>query len=244
VTPPPDAGSAFTPQSSSVGGGPFFVSERDGRPTLILREDAPNIRYARLDRAACERELARRAIAFSHAPETAGVLTPIWLRGPLHGVAVHSGLPPAKRATSVLEIFDCRLVLALDDFAALAAERGVVEIVHMSAFRSKADGGCTPKYVGKQHCAGLAVDVGTLRRKDGSALSVEKDFHGHIGTATCAAGAAPKLPTASALELWDLVCESARRATFHVILTPNYNAQHKNHFHLEITPDAEWMLIK
>ena len=34
------------------------------------------------------------------------------------------------------------------------------------------------------------------------------------------------------------------QAIFNVILTPNFNKQHKNHFHVEITPDAAWMLIK
>jgi len=28
------------------------------------------------------------------------------------------------------------------------------------------------------------------------------------------------------------------------MLTPDYNAEHKNHFHLEITPEAGWMMVK
>ena len=28
-----------------------------------------------------------------------------------------------------------------------------------------------------------------------------------------------------------------------MMLTPNYNAEHFNHFHVEITPDANWMMI-
>jgi hypothetical protein len=49
---------------------------------------------------------------------------------------------------------------------------------------------------------------------------------------------------AASAELWGFVCDSAERAVFNVILTPNFNKQHKNHFHVEITPDAAWMLIK
>jgi hypothetical protein len=158
-------------------------------------------------------------------------------------VSIHSTLPPAARETSTLEIFDCRLVVALDDFSAILARLGVVEIVHFSAYRTQAQGGCTPKYVGKQHCGGLAVDVGLFRKRDGSTLDVERDFHGKIGQSTCG-GARPEPATPAANALWDLVCESARRAIFHVILTPNYNAQHKNHLHLEITPDAGWMLVR
>ena len=173
-----------------------------------------------------------------------GVLAPVRLRGPLHGVSIHSGLPEKLRAKSTIEVFDCRLVLALDDFAALLAEHEIVDVVHMSAFRSERDRGCTPKYTGKQHCAGLAVDVGTFNKKDGSVLDVEKDFHGRIGGATCTAGAGPNPATPAAKELWDIVCESEQRGIFHVILTPNFNAEHKNHFHLEITPDVDWTLLK
>src|SRR5262249_43024075 len=125
----------------------------------------------------------------------------------------------------------------------LLASHDIVEMVHLSAFRPRSAHGCTPKYAGKQHCAALAVDVGSFRRKDGSVLDVERDFHGRIGLGTCFPNVGPKLPSPSANELWSFVCDSARRATFNVILTPNYNAEHKNHFHLELTPDAGWMLI-
>ncbi|MBX3193303.1 MAG: extensin family protein [Labilithrix sp.] len=200
--------------------------------------------YARLDRLSCEAELGRRGIAWARANETPGVLAPVRLRGPLAGVSVHSGLPAAQRERSHNEIVDCRLVLALHDFAAIVASRGVVEMIHMSAYRPQSENGCTPRYVGKQHCAALAIDVGYFKRSDGTTLNVEKDFHGRIGQATCSGYAAPQPPTPIASELWGWVCEAARRRIFNVILTPNHDAQHKNHFHLEIMPDAEWMMIK
>jgi hypothetical protein len=221
-------------------GGPFYDPEPN--PTAILRPDAPSMRYAKLDQANCEAELKRRAVAFVRGEPTAGVLAPVRLRGPLHGVTIHSALPAAQIAKSPLELFDCRLVLALDDFAVLAAKRDIVEMIHMSAYRSRAAGGCTPKYVGQQHCAALAVDVGTFKKRDGSVLSVEKDFAGHVGSVTCGAASHPPA-TPSGRELWGLICDAADHALFHVILTPNFNAQHFNHVHLEITAKAEWMLI-
>lgn len=215
-----------------------------GRPSPAQPSGATFGRYARMDRATCEAELARRAVPAIRGEETPGVLAPIRLRGPLSGVSIHSGLPAAQRDKSHLEIFDCRLVLALDDFAALIASRGVVEMIHMSAYRPQSENGCTPRYIGKQHCAALAVDVGYFKRRDGVVLNVEKDFHGRIGQETCGGAAAPNPPSSAANELWSFLCEATRRTLFTVILTPNYNAEHKNHFHLEITPDAEWMMIK
>lgn len=237
----PDAPADAVAEASVVeDAGPFY--EPEPSPTVILRPDAPNLHYASLDQATCEAELKRRAIVFVRGEPTVGVLAPVRLRGPLHGITIHSAIPAAQRAKATLEIFDCRLVLALDDFAALAAKDDIIEMVHMSAYRSRAAGGCTSKYVGMQHCGALAVDVGTFKKRDGSVLSVEKDFAGHVGTVTCGAAAHP--PTAAAgRELWSLVCDAADRALFNVTLTPNFNAQHFNHFHLEITPKAKWMLI-
>jgi hypothetical protein len=209
-----------------------------------LRGDAPGLRHARLDRAACDEELAVRGIPYVPASDTEGVAMPIRLQGPIHGVSIHSELPATRREADPIEIFDCRLVVALDDFAALVAELDIVEIIHMSAFRPAKSNGCLPASAGKQHCAALAVDVGAFVRKDGSNVKVERDFHGRIGAPTCIAGVGPRPPTPAAKLLRDIVCESAARATFNIILTPNFNREHRNHLHLEITPDVDWMLVK
>lgn len=210
--------------------------------TTIVRPDAPNMRYAALDQATCEAELTRRTVPFVRGGATPGVLEPVRLRGPLHGVTIHSALSAAQRLKSSMEIFDCRLVMALDDFTTLAARLDIVEMIHLSVYRSRANGGCTPKYAGQQHCAALAIDVGTFKKRDGSVLSVEKDFAGHVGSATCGAAAQPPT-TPNGRALWGLVCDAAARAIFHVMLTPNFNAQHFNHVHLEITPKVTWMLV-
>ena len=224
--------------------GPFFVADPTRRAVPILRDDAPNSRYAALGREACEAELTRRAVPFVRGEATEGVLAPVRLRGAIRGVAIHSDRAVKDRERSMYEIFDCRLVLALDDFSEMLAHRDVVEMIHMNAYRPKSQNGCTQKYWGLQHCAALAVDVRAFKRKDGSVLEVERDFHGRIGLGTCVAGIAPSPPTAQATELWSFVCGAAERALFNVMLTPNYNAEHKNHFHLEITPEAGWMMIK
>ncbi len=238
VEPPPVAA---PPAATS---GPFYEPDPGGRPVAILREDAPNIAFVGMEKGACEAELQKRGVPFAKATDTKGVLAPVWIRGPMRGVTFHAIGTTAEKSKSTLEIFDCRLVVALDEFARELEKHDIVDVTFFSAFRARAQGGCTPKYAGKQHCAALAVDVASFKKKSGAVLDVEKDFHGKIGSATCAGVAKPNPPSANATELWQIVCDAARSATFHVILTPNFNAQHKNHFHLELTPDAAWMLIK
>lgn len=224
--------------------GPFFVADPSQKVVPIRRADAPNYRYSKLDRETCEAELARRAVPFVRGEATEGVSAPIRLRGPVRGVLMHTGRPVKEREKSIYEIFDCRLVLALDDFAVLLAKRDIVEMLHINAYRPKTQNGCTQRYWGLQHCAALAVDVGYFKKRDGTILNVERDFHGRIGRPLCTGGEGPTPPTPAATDLWSFVCDAAQRAIFHVMLTPNWNAEHRNHFHLEITPDAGWMMVK
>jgi hypothetical protein len=203
---------------------------------FTVPEGSPVLGYAALDRDACESELGRRHVSFARAEDTSGVRAPVRLTGPLHGVAIHSSLPAAERARSRADLIDCRLALALDDFAASLAAREIVEVIHLSAYRSPKEGGCTVRYPGEQHCAALAVDVASFRKKDGTRLVVERDFHGKVGLLTCSTGTAP--PN----ELWDIACSSAGRQ-FQVVLTPNWNAEHHNHLHLELTVH-DWVLAR
>ena len=198
--------------------------------------------YAGLDRDACESELQSRHIDFARAEETLGVRAPIRLEGPLHGVSIHSPLPAAARARSNADLLDCRLALSLDDFAAAIAERGIVEVLTLSAYRTRTQSGCTYKYDGEQHCAALAVDVGSFKRRDGTVLNVERDFHGHIGALTCRGDAHPSPETPAAKELWEIACNAAG-SNFLVVLTPNWNAEHRNHLHLELTTH-DWVLVR
>jgi hypothetical protein len=164
------------------------------------------------------------------------------LSGPLHGVAYHSTLPVRQRASSPYEILDCRLVLALDDFSAILAKHDVVEVVHYSVYRPPSTS-FPAAQIGRQHDGALAIDAGWFKRKDGSVLQVERDFHGRIGAGTCGPGTGPLPVTAEASALRSIVCEAADAHLFNVELTPDYNWQHRNHFHLEVTPAVRWFLV-
>jgi hypothetical protein len=209
---------------------------------FAVPDSSPAPGYASLDRDTCEAELQSRHIDFARAEDTPGVRAPVRLKGPLHGVAIHSTLPPPARLRSRSDLVDCRLALSLDDFAADIAQRGIVEVRTLSTYRTRAESGCTAKYDGEQHCAALAVDVGSFKRRDGTVLNVERDFHGRIGTLTCRGDAHPAPETPAASDLWDIACEAAGKE-FLVVLTPNWNTEHKNHLHLELTTH-DWVLVR
>lgn len=213
-------------------------------PAPVLSGSAPAMRYAKLDRSACEAELGKRHIAFERVGEARGVVAPLRLKGAIAGVEFHSMLPLAQRRTSPYEIYDCRLVLALDDWARVLTRYDVVEVVHYSVYRPP-----PAKQVlsgaGRRHSGALAIDAAIFKTRDGATLSVEKDFHGRIGSKPCGAKAASTagLP-APAITLRKIVCEAADAQMFNVMLTPDYNWPHRNHFHLEVTAGARWVLVR
>lgn len=203
--------------------------------------ETPAVRYAALSPDECKAELKRRAIPYQE--ETAkGVLVPVRLTGPLHGVTYRTDLKDEERATTPWEIADCRLVLALDDFAAIIEQHDVVEVRHYSMHRAAPKSWPEDK-IGKQHIGGLALDAARFIKKDGSYLDVLEHFKGRIGAKTCGPKAR-KVKTAEAIELREIVCSAVDAQLFNVILTPDHNRAHRNHFHLEVTPGVSWMLVR
>ncbi len=235
-TVPPTVGSTAPPVSPTASPS---IAPTVAPPVNPLPGNAPAAIYAALDHDACKLELKKRSIAFTPADPAVGVDFPIRLAGKLHGVDVHGQEPPLKRATSVYEILDCRLALALDDFTAQLEKHTVVEVVHFSMYRPPPKG--ATKF--QRHDAALAIDLGYLVKKDGTKLRVLEDWHGGIGQRTCGAGAGPSPATKEAVELRKILCDAADAQLFQVMLTPNYNAPHANHFHLEVTRGVKWFLV-
>ncbi|HVK69844.1 MAG TPA: extensin family protein [Polyangium sp.] len=364
---------------------PFLVT-----PEASVVEASPAYRYANMTDDEAIAELDRRSLPYVRVEPVPGVRAPIRLTGRLHGVSIHSALPEEQRATSVFEILDARLALALDDFTAVLERHEIDELIHYTMYRpnvprevpapvavkkesakkeapkkdtakkeapkketpkaevpktnsklsagnaakapdlgkgalgdkpshegaakgtkhkapaavqakpremvtasvkpksaprhapkaaphhapakaeAKAEAKAAPgkpdvqaspakteahaaaptKTVphprwappGTRHPAGLAIDVGRLRKKDGTWISVLDHFHGKIGEKTCGEGARkPEQPVAQ--ELRALVCESQDTGIFTYVLSPNYNTDHADHFHMEIKPGVRWFLV-
>ncbi|KYF74715.1 hypothetical protein BE17_25865 [Sorangium cellulosum] len=416
--------------ASATAASPFLMT-----PEASIAEASPAYRYANMTDDEALAELDRRKILYLKVDRAPGVRAPIRLTGRLNGVNFHSVLPPEQRVTSVFEILDARLALALDDFAAVLARHDIDEVVHYTMYRpnvpmpgregaddegehghaiaqaagadsavpkestkpatpvslgekgeldgtSKApeepprrlkekgaaeavpkgkgaaeavpkgkgaaeavpkgkgaaeaapkekaaapmtpgprarvtaarsgpvktagkagarragrrkpagstgataspvkrrgdvalrtdagqkprgdvaprteagqkprgdvalrtDAGQKPRGTwappGTRHPAGLAIDVGALKKRDGTWISVARHFHGRIGDKTCGDGAPqPELPEAR--ELRSIVCEAADLGIFTYVLTPNFNAAHVDHYHMEIKPGVRWFL--
>lgn len=201
----------------------------------------PGTRYVSMDREACAAELATRGIPHEALAPRLGITSPVRLRGRLGGITFRTLWPDPERLRTSFEIMDCRLVLALDDFAQVLARHGVVDVMFFSAYRPPPAGWTDHGSAAGRHEAGLAIDIGYFRKADGSALNVERDFLPRRDRGEreriCAGGPPARDATPDALELRKIACEARDAQLFHLALTPAYDDVHRDHFHFELTPD-------
>ncbi len=202
---------------------------------------SPAYHYSMLSQSDCEAELTRRGVPFKREAVSVGVRAPVRLTGSLHGVLFRSDESEKARATSPYEIGDCRLILALDDFAQILVGYDIVEVRHYSMYRP--DKTWPADKDAKRHAGALALDAGRFIARDGTVLIVDKHFNGALGAKTCGEGAAPSPVTPEATKLRSIVCDAVDKRIFNVVLTPNYNPPHHNHFHLEVTEGWKSFLV-
>lgn len=206
-------------------------------PSPLVTKTSPASRWASLSGAQCWAEVARRKLGVTRAKGAAGgVSLPVRVTGPIQGVKF---LTPGKK--SPYGILDCRLALVLSELAVILQRHGVVAVQVDNMYRPRAH--LPGKKKPSQHAYGLAIDLTRLKRADGTELVVERDFHGAIGEPVCGDGARAEL-AGEASALRNIICDVARSGLFHHILTPNHDAAHRDHFHLDIARGARQRIIE
>lgn len=237
------------------------AKHRTKKPRTVQEADwgkSPAARFAALGRAECLRELRTRKVAFTEVDAAPGVLAPVRLDGGrLNGVVFRTDAAPEARATSPHEVFDCRLVLALQGFADIVKANGFTEVRMFSAWRPPAKGFPADK-LATRHPGALAIDVRSfVKPADGNARPVELPVLGtwkpSIGTAPCPANGTDRAGKSDeggregggggSATLHRIYCAAADERLFTVQLGPNYDRAHRNHFHLEVTPGVSWRLL-
>jgi hypothetical protein len=180
--------------------------------------------------ASCHAALDERGVAWRPARRP-GIAIAVELAGPLGGVTY---VPPAAEPLVV----DCSLAVSLAEAGRYLVALGLVEARWSSAYaRRNVRGSDRPS----KHSFGLAIDVPRWSGPALGVLSIAADYEQGLGDGIDCLGQ-PATQAGAILKLAQ--CQLARSGLFFLVLSPDYDDAHHDHFHLEARPWAERRAIR
>jgi hypothetical protein len=172
----------------------------------------------------CFAELDARHVAYKHASRP-GIQLAVELTGTIGGIALTS--------EDQQLVIDCSLAVSLDEAGKYMAALGFAKATFSSAYsRRNVRGTNHPS----KHSYGLAIDVHTFSGPELGTLRVDRDFEQGLGDEMDCVGA-PLTQGGAALKI--LQCQLVRSGLFYLVLSPDYDDAHHDHYHLEVKPWAQ-----
>lgn len=190
----------------------------------------------------CLQDLKQRGLAYTET-KARGVVDAITVSTPINGVTFASELSAKPSG----EPMACEFVRTLWSFAEVLKAHNIHKIGTLGAYCYR----CCCAYSTTNFCRGLndpepdcsangysnhsfgrALDVRYVYLDDGRMFDINKDADFKATTGGTCTGALGS-QTGTSKFLYDLVCEVAQKKIFATILTPNYNSDHRNHWHMD-----------
>jgi predicted esterase len=198
----------------------------------------PGIVWKFRPRAACLPALGEAGVPFLPLPEeqAAQLTTPVpapvvVLPRPIGGVTF-TVLQRRDTEGEDRLVLSCELAARLPAIATVLARHGVTRVEVLSAYRNRP----RPSF----HTFGLALDLASFTTPAGR-LRVATDFEVSPAHETCSA---PPPASERARLLQRIACDLAQSRHVSTVLTPNYNAGHRDHFHVDVRPDDPRLFVR
>ena len=196
----------------------------------VFTEDPARVFAVRASHA-CHDELTQLGIAHeAFRSARSPIPAPVRLEGNIAGVTFR------KLREDAPFIVACELAARLPRIARVLRSHHVNAVDVMSSWR------LTPRT--SFHTMGLALDLNTFTRDDGSTLDVLRDYPMQPSAPTCEGLDASSRPTDPGAALVVLACDLAARAGLQTVITPNYSEGHRNHFHIDIRPNDPRLFVR
>lgn len=175
--------------------------------------------------AACHRALDEAQVSWRPASRP-GIAVGVEITGPLGGVTyVGAGRDPL--------VVDCSLAVSLAAAGRYLTGLGLDRVRWVSAYsRRNIRGTDRPS----NHSYGLAIDVSRLTGPAVGTLSVVADYEQGLGDAVDCLGQ-PMTQAGALLKVTQ--CQLVQSGLFFLVLSPDYDDAHHDHFHLEVKPWSE-----
>lgn len=187
--------------------------------------------------ADCHAWLDLYKVTYTVGPMNPGVADPVTVTMPINGMPYRS-----SGAVRTKMFGDCALIKSLAEAAPLWKARDVVEVTDLGVYNYRCIGntGTPPNCPNgiSEHAYGNAIDLAAWKDSAGTTYTVKTDF-----VIDPAPGKTCTAPTEPGKDTWlhQVACELKQTGLFNIVLTPNYNADHRDHFHVDRTQGSDFI---
>ena len=237
---------------------PVATLDADGRASLTLTHAGPrtlvatardaagtplataslDVTVADPEVASCRAWLDLYGVAYTVGPANEGVSDPVTLTLPVNGMRFRYIANTTQRSKFFM---DCTLARSLVLAAPFWRTRGVVEVADYGVYNYRCIGSGTPPNCPNgmsQHAYAKAIDLAAFTTADDATYTVETDWViDPAAERTCEAA------TAGDKDAWlhQVICALKADDVWNIVLTPNYNADHRDHFHVDLTAGSDFI---
>ncbi len=187
--------------------------------------------------SSCRDWLDLYRVQYSIGPTSPGVMDPVTAMMPINGIPFRSA-----GALRTKMFGDCSIIKSLAEAAPRWRARQIVEVTDMGVYNYRCIGntGTPPNCPNgvSQHAYGNAIDLASFKDAAGTTYSVKTDWV--IDPApekTCTAATEPGKDT----WLHEMICELKAAKVWNIVLTPNFNADHRDHYHVDLSPGSSFI---
>lgn len=200
----------------------------------VLASASVDIAITEPQAASCQDWLDLYRLDYTVGPENPGIEAPITVKAPINGVAYRYNGSTEQRKTVY---GDCALIKSLAEAAPIMRAHDIVEFVDIGVYNYRCinQSLTPPNCTLSQHAYAKAIDIAAFITRDGTKYSVLTDWLIDPATTTCTAPTDGEKDTF----LHKVICELKAADVWNIVLTPNYNAAHRNHFHVDLTEGAD-----
>ena len=208
------------------------VQERHGEPETQNFSCIPG---AESDLNSCHYELADRGIAFEPTvravdhpdgyPELDCIIEdPVWILSPVFGVEMkyYDGSVTERTLAA------CEMAHAVGDTIEDVVDAGVTALLHIGTYNCRNIAGTSDI---SRHGYADAIDIYGFEFDGGEVWTLIDDWEHDTETPTTDAGRF----------LYEAAYRWYEDYIWNIILTPNYNAGHDNHFHVDLSPGSHYV---
>jgi hypothetical protein len=226
-------------QASVRDAGTLTLTARARRGDQVIGEATVEVTVTDPEVATCRAWLDLYQLDYASAAPSQGVEDPLTVRTPINGMAYRYVSNTSPRAQ--FNVMHCELARSLARAAPILRSHGIVEVADIGVYNYRCIGGGTPPDCPQgisEHAYARAIDIAGFTDSTGAYASVNDDWVIDPSTErTCSAATEPG---ADAF-LHQVICELKAAGVWNIVLTPNYNSAHRNHFHVDLTPGADYI---